>query len=169
MLNAIKYCYENNKMTYFYFNSQELCGYIAHYNEKEILINHITPQGLYDGYIIRRISDIVEIDYDGKYDRKIEKLYKIRNQAHKTVDFKNDDIIYTMLDFAKENGYIVSLDFEDTCASGLLVNYKDNIVTINAVDRYGEKDGVNVIDINNVIAIFIDTDNEQKLRILMNN
>lgn len=169
MLDTIKYCYENKLVTYFYFDSQELCGYIAYYNDDEVVINHISTNGLYDGYIVRHISDIAVIDYDCKYCKQIEKLYKIRNQTHKAIDFNADEIIYTMLDFAKENNYIISLDVKDMDFSGIVVDYKDNIITINEVDKNGEKDGINVIDLDNVNSLFVDTEDEQKLRLLLNN
>ena len=53
--------------------------------------------------------------------------------------------------------------------SGIVVDYKDNIITINEVDKNGEKDGINVIDLDNVNSLFVDTEDEQKLRLLLNN
>lgn len=96
-------------------------------------------------------------------------MYKIRNQIHKAIDFNGDEIIYTMLDFAKKNNYIITFDVKDMDFSGIVVDYKDNIVTINEVDKNGEKDGINVIDLDNVNSFFVDTEDEQKLRLLLNN
>lgn len=172
MLNTIKHCYENKLITYFYFDaddgSKELCGYISYYNKDIIVISHITANGLYDGYVIRYISDLFEIDYDGKYEERIEKLYKLKKQSHKEIVFNNDNIISIMFDFAKENGYLISLETSELINIGELISYNDNTVTLKILDKYGQKECIAAVNIDKVISFGIDGTDEQNLRLLIN-
>ena len=79
MLKSIDYCFRNKIVASFYCNGGGKCevlvGYIERYNDDEILIAHISSHGNYDGFILKHLADIYRIEYAGKYEKKIEKLY----------------------------------------------------------------------------------------------
>ncbi len=42
---------------------------------QDFLIKHITPHGLADGYILKKIDSVMHLEISGQYEKKIEKLY----------------------------------------------------------------------------------------------
>lgn len=47
-------------------------GYILGINEDNILFQHITPYGKYDGYILQQTSNVCRVGYDELYLKKME-------------------------------------------------------------------------------------------------
>lgn len=173
MLKAINYCYQNKKIASFYCNQADseihLTGYVEKFNESEILIAHISANGYYDGFILIHTDDIYRIDYDGDYEKKIEKLYHLKKQSHQPIDTftqGEDEILYSLLDYAKNNGHIISLYFEDSCLSGLVDSYDDNIIYLSVISDYGIKNGISIVNVDEVSMVCVDTDDEQDLKIL---
>ena len=169
MKHTIKYCFENKKIGSFYCDLQNTeahyTGYINAYNEREVVISHITPAGLYDGYILRRIEDFHRIDYDGSYEKKIEKLYQLRKQKHDQICF-SEELFYSIVNYANENRSIVSIYFDDDYITGLISNYNDNCIFVNCINDDGQYNGVSSVLIDCISHIEIDTENEQNLSLL---
>ena len=131
------------------------------------MIAHISRNGYYDGYILRRTDDVYRIDYDGEYEKKIGVLYKVKEQKHKAVDIKNDESLFlATLRFAKENSFVVSLVFNNGCRAGLIKNYNDDIIQLYSLNDNGAEDGFAVVKTTEILAIEVDTDYEQDLKIL---
>lgn len=173
MLKSLNYCYKNKKAVSLFCNrndtEQHLTGFIGKVNDSEVLIYHITNCGYYDGYILKRIDDIFRIDYEGEYEKRIQMLYEYRNQAHReidTFDDDNDQIFFSLLDFAIENDYIVSLEFENNYVSGIVNGYSDDVLYLSIVDDMGKEDGISIINIDDVLTVDVDSDEEQILKIL---
>lgn len=174
MIKTIEYCYKNKIPVSFFCNrnytTKHHTGYIESYNENEIIIAHITPTGLYDGYIYEMIDNIFRIDYDSVYEKKIEKLYKLKKQKHDPIEENaenNGAIFFDILDRAMKKDLIVSLKFEDYILSGFVTSYSDDTVTISLVDDNGVKDGTSCVNIDDVCALRLDTDYEQDLKLLI--
>ena len=99
MIKCLNDCFENKKIASFFCNQNDtnlhLTGYVEKFNESELLIAHVSAHGYYDGYILKHLEDIYRIDYDGEYENKIEKLYKVKNQKHSSIDtFNQDEDVY---------------------------------------------------------------------------
>ena len=132
-------------------------------NDSEVLIAHISPNGYYDGYVLKHIEEVYRVEYDGEYEKRIEKLYRAKGQAHNFASAEDDGaLFYTALSFAKENDLVVSLMLGDDYRAGFVDNYNDDTVFLNALNE----DGVAVVRINEILWLEIDTDYEQDLRIL---
>lgn len=169
MIKTIGKCLENKKVTSFYFdkedNSRHLTGYVHCYNEYELLIAHITPRGEYDGYIWNKMEDLYRVDYDGEYEKKIERLYEIKKQHHPAVNGDEDDIMESLLKFACENNYLVSVWLQDDEVTGFVEEY-DDVICLKVINDNGIENGTAVIDVNEVVRVVCDTDDEQDLKIL---
>lgn len=169
MINIIKYCFENNKVASFYFdkenNEKHLTGYICYYNESEFLVAHITPRGEYDGFILNKIDNVYRIDYDSEYEFKIQKLYKLKEQSHPEIRFNEEEILYTLLDFAFKNNHLVTVELQNDQVTGE-VNRYDDYICLNVVNDYGKDDGISIIEIDEIITFSCDTDREQDLKTL---
>lgn len=132
------------------------------------MLSHISSNGYYDGYILRRIEDVYRIDYDGEYECRIENLYKARGQAHTISIVKEDEenLFLSALRLAKELGLVVSLVFNDACRSGLIKHYDNDVVCLFALSDNGEKDGIAVVKASEILVVEMDTDYEQDLKLL---
>lgn len=62
-------------------------GYILGLCEKYCIIALISPSGLYDGYRVIDINEIYKIEYGGDYEKKLKKLYDIKNNHIKISNY----------------------------------------------------------------------------------
>ena len=173
MINSIIHCYENEKIASIYCDlddsEKHYTGYIKKVDETSFLIAHITPHGFYDGYILRGTEEVYRIDYESEYEKKIEKLYKFRNQSHNLSIPNEVSLFYSVLKSAKQNSLIVSFIFENSHISGFVKNYDENLIYINCVNDNGFEDGFSVINIDDVLILEVDTEYEQDLNLLHTN
>lgn len=169
MKNTIEHCFESEKIVSLYCDAQNTeshyTGYINAYNQNEIVISHITANGSYDGYILRRIDDIYRIDYDGSYERKIDKLYRLRKQKHDRIP-SSKELFFSIVNYAKENRLILSFYFEGSYITGLILNYNNDSVLVNCINDDGQCNGVSSVLIDNISYVELDTENEQSLSLL---
>lgn len=173
MNKTIEYCQINKMAASFYSNENDpdahLTGYIEAYNETELLIAHISYYGMYDGYILKRIDDIYRIDFGGKYEEKIKKLYKLKNQRHRDLNISDEYILEPLLEFAKKNELVVSFELDGYVISGFVEELREGCVRVRKVDEYGEPGGESVLEIDAVLTIAVDTDDEQNIKLLYEN
>ena len=77
---------ENNNIVSIFCDEDDtsmfLEGYIYAIGRQDFLIKHITPHGLADGYILKKIDSVMHLEISGQYEKKIEKLYSKKNQRH---------------------------------------------------------------------------------------
>ena len=169
MLEIIEKCFDEKKVTSFYFNKEDntkhLTGYIHAYNDDELLIAHISSRGLYDGFILNKTSELYCITYDGCYEEKIKKLYTLKSQKHPAIEC-GDCILFSLLDFSKNNNHIVSLELSNDTIVGFIDKYDDNYIYLDMIDEYGHGLGKCIIDYDEVITFACDSDDEQDLKML---
>ena len=173
MIQIMKYCFENRKIVSVYSNEEDttmhLTGYIEKFNESELLLAHISAHGYYDGYILKHIEDIYRMDYGGSYERKIEELYLLKKQTHPPIDtFQEgeEEILYSLLDYAKNQRLIVSLEFSDGLLSGFVNGYDDDNLFLTLISDSGAEDGQSIVKVDEILTVSVDTDDEQDLNIL---
>ncbi|MCM1365313.1 MAG: hypothetical protein NC122_00190 [Faecalibacterium sp.] len=171
MIETIERCFKDRKIVSFYFNKEDNCthltGFIYAYNENELLVAHITPRGEYDGFILNQMSNLYKIEYDGDYEKKILNLYCLKRQSHPCIEIRGDSILFSLLDFTKDNNHLISVDLNTDKITGFVKSY-DDFITLNMVDDYGRNNGVAVVSIDEVITFSCDTSDEQDLSLLLN-
>lgn len=143
-----------------------LTGYIDAYNEDEILIKHISPDGYYDGFILIHISDLIRVDILGQYEKRIALLFAMRKQVHPSLNHLNDTLYTSIMDFAHANNLIASVELEGTTISGYVLDFDENNVHIQVVDKNGQTDGETVVLVGNILSFAVDTITEQNLKML---
>lgn len=172
MIKNLINCYKGKKTTSVYCDSSDrqkhYTGYIAEMNDREILIAHISNNGHYDGYVVRRVEDIYRIDYDGEYEKRIELLYKGRGQSHSIVFTTegHESLFFATLNVAQQDKLVTSLILDDDCRCGFIKGYDNDVVCLYALSDNGEEDGISVVRMAEISAIEIDTDYEQNLKLL---
>lgn len=144
---------------------KHLTGWICASSENVVMIKHISPRGLYDGFILVQSDDIYRIDVDGKYEQKMRYLYKAKKQEHP--HFLIEEDLYTsLLLFCKTQELIISLELADGILSGFVVAFDDECITMKLVDNYGDSNGQTVVINSEIVSISADTQNEQDIKLL---
>ena len=171
MQSVIKNCCDNKFVSSIYTDQiYHLTGFILVSTDEYVVISHINAHGLYDGYILKRTEDIYRIDYDGKYEKKIEALYLLKNQTHDLItedDLKDEKSpLELILDIAKSTHKIISIEYEDVVISGFVDSFTEELVTLFIVDEYGYQDGHTTICLSSIETIALDTDTEQDILLL---
>ena len=152
---------ENNNIVSIFCDEDDtsmfLEGYIYAIGRQDFLIKHITPHGLADGYILKKIDSVMHLEISGQYEKKIEKLYSKKNQRH--IDLKLQDKVSCM-----NNKYIVSIEMiqDDECPiKGVINKMDDNKVIVSKLTEYGEDDGEAILKKENIDTIsFLGVDEE---------
>lgn len=140
---------ENNNIVSIFCDEDDtsmfLEGYIYAIGRQDFLIKHITPHGLADGYILKKIDSVMHLEISGQYEKKIEKLYSKKNQRH--IDLKLQDKVSlknNIFQICMNNKYIVSIEMiqDDECPiKGVINKIDDNKVIVSKLTEYGEDDG----------------------------
>ena len=170
LIDLCKKCFELNCVGSFYCDASRpnmhLTGYIYTYNEDEILIKHISPDGYYDGFILIHISDLIRVDILGQYEKRIAALFAIRKQSHPIINHLNDTLYISVMDFAHANNLIVSVELEDSTISGFVLDFNECNIHMQVVNENGQTDGEMTILVENVLSFAVDTTTEQNLKLL---
>lgn len=138
-------------------------GFIQSVSQGKVLINSINQKGEYDGYQARLINDIYLIEHGNAYLSALKDL--ISKTKHKKISYM-DDIFHGLLDFAKENHLVVSIQL---CESGYddMIGYVDyftnDLLGIDVLDENGDADGVAECTISSISIISCDGGDEQSL------
>ncbi|HML48807.1 MAG TPA: hypothetical protein PKE04_18865 [Clostridia bacterium] len=147
-------------------------GFIPYADETHVLIAHIAPSGLYDGFIAMKIGSIVRLDYGGTYEKKIGALYRLRGQKHETVTVRDGSLIQSMLAFAKARAYVVTLELLDSGEDdlqGYVQALEDETVNIRLIGSYGEEDGNALIREADITGLVCNSEDEYILKLLREN
>ena len=147
-------------------------GYISCIFSDDIIINHITSYGRYDGFVVKRIEDIYRIETKSKYCTKLSKLAKQYNNLYDSISIHNDSGILSLLWFALKKEKYVSIGLCDNDLvdfSGKVISVDSKTVKVQSYDEYGDSDGENVFSIEDITFVSCDGEDENMLMILSNN
>lgn len=142
-------------------------GYVASISDDQVLINHITPTGLYDGYVIRKLEDIFRIDTDGQYEKKMNQLYTLKKQMHEEFipcKVKHGNLFKAALTASQKSELIVNFCIDETEVQDSMIGFvkevNDNEVVINQVTEYGVDDCHSVVLLDDIIKLNCDSVDE---------
>ncbi|MFT3951146.1 MAG: hypothetical protein QM689_04225 [Oscillospiraceae bacterium] len=171
MFEIIKTCFEKKKIVSVYTRSDRpemhYVGYISKYNESELLLSHISRNGLYDGFILLRTEMIYRLEFDGPYEKKMETLYRMKAQRHDELIFDDDEILYPLMEYCIWKNLVVTMEYDDAfIVSGIPERQNEQFIYLRLVSDYGEDNGLSVVTKDEILKFLCDTDNEQDLRLL---
>ena len=144
---------DKNDLTKFIFGKIVFC------DDSHIIILSITPEGMYDGYILKRIEDIVKICTRTNY--IADMISKIDQSSLKQFVFNNSDSsIVGLLDFAKTNNLIVSIELLNSGYSeafGFVNEINNNYIAIKQIDQSDKLDGITYVRNEDITQISMDS------------
>lgn len=144
-------------------------GFIVDWDNEHVLLAHISWRGLYDGYYLRRIDDILYMEVNGEYEEKIHKLYRRKKQSHKKLYLKQENtLLDSILKYSCKKKLFISVDLSEDgehSLTGTILETGD-ILCIQKYTYYGEKDSLAYIKKEDIYTLSIDTEQEQDLQLL---
>ena len=160
----------NNEVLCIYCNTTDTntfsAGVIQDFDEEFVLINHLTEDGDYDGYMLRRIEDIYLIEANNKYSLSLRELHMQKEEKHKMIGNGLKSIKECLLKFSQKNRLIVSVEL---CLSGFydiqgfVTCIDSQFVTVQVIDNNGKEDGVAYIESESITKIVCDSEDERNL------
>jgi hypothetical protein len=145
-------------------------GFVCAISDMELLLCHIHPSGLYDGYMVKEISSIYRLNYNTKYCGKLRKLWTINGRKHHEVAQVSTNQYLNLLYHALNNRLVVSVELLDSSFSniiGLVKRIEGESITFEEYDEYGEFDGVSIICLKDITHLVCDSEDESCLKLLI--
>ena len=173
LYDRLIYLLEKNEIISLYSNedSENFCvGYILKTNRDYILMQHISPNGKYDGYIFKKTSDIYRVGYDESYTKKIEKLYDLECCKHEDIVIDSEDILVSFLKIASKKRWIVALELNQSClydVQGFVLEVDKKNIVIQEISDDGKYDGITYLDLQCITSGEGDTEEGQSIKLLV--
>lgn len=142
-----------------------LYGKLLAVNDDEFALLMYTPSGMYDGVIVKRVEDIIRIEYDGQYEQKMQKVLS-QNINFKDIIIDDSQIAHSVLGLSLKQNKIVSVELLNSGINdvvGFVDKIHDNKCTLKLVDEYGYKDGYCCILISDITQVMFNGDKESLL------
>lgn len=152
--------------------SKFMVGYVMDYNDKYFIVAAISPQGLYDGFVLKKTESIFRINMDSIYEKKILSLSKYHKIIYEEISFKEDNLILGLLSFAKIKNYVVSIELLNSGyydIQGYVEVVDNDGCKIKQITEYGELDGICFVTLSDITQISCNSEDEINLKILNSN
>lgn len=158
------YCYDEDNNT----SDNSYTGWIIGLDHDLILFACISSDALYDGFILKEVSEIYRIDRNTYYEKKIEKLYRLKHSQHPNLKLETKaDLLEAFLKFGQTQHLIFTITQTDgNSFSGFLKAFDKKTLTIREINSSGEENGTILIRMGDVLTFELDGYYEQCLRLL---
>ncbi|MFU0789869.1 MAG: EAL domain-containing protein [Virgibacillus proomii] len=148
-------------------------GYVDTLSTEQFIMKHITPEGLSDGYIVRRLDDIFRVDFNGEYEKRIDLLYTLQQQKHESLFEeqmrKDSNLFKETFISAKNKDLIVSICMDEgDDIVGFVKDITIEEVVISRISSEGLCDGESSFFLDDVNKLNCDTVEEKTLKLLYN-
>ncbi len=177
-LSILREAYKRNDMVAVYTDPSHpecaIVGYIDSLSAKQIAMKHVTPEGISDGYVIRRIEDVFRVDVNGEYERRLAQLYQLQNQQHEDLFPQSvtlqSDLFREGLIIAQEGNFVVAICMDETEEQMNLVGFvkkvRSQTVTLSRISVDGLDDGESTFFIDDIVRMNCNTADERNLKLL---
>lgn len=142
MMEVIEELFKNKEYVSLYTNYEEsskFCyGKIIDFDNNNFVFLMISPDGNYDGLLVKQISDVIRINKSDKYNARMQQLTNFNDINNCLSDYeKSDNVLQSVLLMSKNNNKIVSIElnnsgFDDIV--GIVANITDSVCEIRQID-----------------------------------
>lgn len=178
ILPVLKRSHEESLMVSVYSDRNEpeafSAGFIDALSAGQFVMKHVTPEGIQDGYIIRRTEDVFRVDVGGEYERRLELLYTLQKQRHE--DFitgsveQASNLFKESPEIAQRRNAVVTVCIDETESQdeikGFVKSVNSGGVTISRISHDGSDDGESTFFSDDIVKINCDTADEKILKLL---
>lgn len=170
MIKQLKTAAKNQKYVSLYMDSDDMSrfvfGRIIGVNSDHIAVSMISPEGDYDGILVKRTEAVIRLEMDDKYARKMIELCGPAGIDTKLAWSNEQDMMKSVLEYAKTTKKIISCELLNSGMDdvvGFLENMQNGLCEIKQVDFEGYEDGYSYILVDDITQISCDSKDEQLL------
>lgn len=142
-------------------------GYIVALNHEHIMFSLISPDGHYDGLLLRRVREVYRASGGTLYLNKIKRLSEESKTAGVANFSTSEDLVRGLLCFAQKNQYIISIEFDDDEIDklvGVVTNLTEENGEILQIDEYGRRSTVIKFAPRDIAVIVCNDEEQQAIR-----
>ena len=169
--NILREAKLNNTLVSIYIDSddwgQYSVGYVDLVTNDYVRLRAISKNGEPAGFEIRPLAEIFKVEFGGKYESKIEKIFQSHEKVFNEIQPKkrspeNNLVVDTIQQSLTESIVIViwGKDPDDSLV-GYVEKLESNLVSIRLINEFGEDDGLSTINIDEISSIDFNTQSEQ--------
>jgi hypothetical protein len=152
---------------------ESIIGFIVELEESFFTINEIDEYGLFIGNTIIAIEDIVNIEINDRYQKRLKFIYdnsSTLNPNNRITIWKEGTELVAHFKTLIENKKITTFYFdEEDYVIGIILKFDKEYVMLNNIGIEGDEDGTSCYPIDKLIGLRYDGIEEQKIRLLYEN
>ena len=145
-----------------------LIGFIQEIDDDDFLLKSISPKGLYDGFVVKKLDSIVRIETDSAYIQRIKFLFESRAVWHDDIHIEGN-VIADLLKYAIEKQRAVCIELLHSGYNDV-IGYPEELAgdlcKIHSITDDGAYDGYTYIKTESITQLTCDGLIEQKLDVL---
>ncbi len=152
---------------------ESIIGFIVGIEETFFTINEIDEYGLFIGNTIIAIQDIVNIEINDRYQKRLKFIHENSSMFkpnNRISIWKSDVELFPNFKFLNENQIITTFYFdEDDYVIGIIIKFNKESILIKNIGREGDDDGMSCYPIVKIIGLRYNSIEEQKIKLLYEN
>lgn len=150
-------------------SSKFIFGKIVGLCDHQIAIAAISPDGEYDGIILKNICDIICVETGSAYTDKMQCLIQYKKTEIPPIYLHKTDLKASLLSFAMQHNLVTSIElcnsgFDDIV--GTIYKLEQDMVYVEQIDEYGHMNGKSYIPLSEISQISCDSTDERRIAVL---
>ena len=150
-----------------------IIGFIIKIEDSSFIINEMDEYGFYIGNTTIEIEDIIDIDFDDRYQRRLKFIHdhnSFFNINNRITIWKEGSKLVNHFKQLIEPKTIVTFYFnEEDYVIGFVLEYDKDQLIINNIGNEGDEDGISCHFIKNLMGLKYNGLEEQKIKLLYDN
>lgn len=152
-------------------NPDNFCvGYVEAVNARQVALRSISPQGKFDGFMVKRIADVFQVLSGEEFEQRLLWLLSLNGETDQPLlnEHVEGDLFKAALQAAHERGMAVSLwrGMEEEGLTGTIAAVDDLRLTLNRMDFWGRDAGEQVVALKDISLLEIDTPEERMYQLM---
>ena len=171
MLQLLKQLLSQKQYACFYTNRDKttsfIFGRVLGVNDKHVAIYMLSPDGEYDGLLIKCTSSIYRVDWDDLYTQEMKDKIKPDQLPSRELELQDDAFMKSLLSFAKQSDELVSIELLDSGYEdvvGFVEQVNDETCVVQQVNSDGKTDGFSLLFMDDISQIECESQDEIQLQ-----
>ena len=148
-----------------------LAGWVEAVSNDHVVLRHLSPEGRYDGYVLKYLDAIFRVDTEGRYLERLSFLFNARKQEFKGRLMPETDadsnLIPEILGAAQNAEMMVTLEIAaDDIENGSVKEISFDTVSLDVFDHYGVIDREATVHMEAISEVRVDSERLQSLKLL---
>jgi hypothetical protein len=150
-----------------------LAGWIEAVSSEHVVLRHLSPEGRYDGYVLKYLESIFRIDTEGRYIERLSYLFNARHQNFPArligEHDESSNLIVEILHGAAREEMMATIEIAaEDVENGLVKEVGFEAMTLEVYDHYGAIDREASIHLEAISEVRVDSERLQSLKLLSN-